>query len=70
MTTVVNVSKTKMVEKRWLNLQESAKYIGVSVKTMTRLRDAGALHSYHPLERLWLFEVSDLDRLIIKSKVI
>ena len=70
MTTVVNISKTKEVEKRWLNLQESAKYIGVSVKTMTRLRDSGALHSYHPLERLRLFEVSDLDRLIIKSKVI
>ena len=51
MNTLVNISKTKDVEKRWLKLQESAKYVGASVTTMTRLRDAGALHSYHPLER-------------------
>lgn len=55
--------------KRWLNTSEATKYLGCKPTFLKNLRASGQLHFYK-VGGLVLYEVKDLDKLVIKNKVV
>ncbi|WP_333615641.1 helix-turn-helix domain-containing protein [Bacteroides pyogenes] len=55
--------------KRWLTNQEAEKYLGCKQTFLKNLRLTGQLHFYK-VGGLILYDVADLDKLVIKNKVV
>lgn len=58
------------VEKVWLSTAEAAKYIGMSKSYINKIRDAGLLPFYKIGERTYFFRKDDVDRMMMKNRVI
>lgn len=66
---IITVAEARRsVDRIWLTQNEAAKYLGVSPKTISRLRESGRL-SYYRLERLVLLKKSDIDRMVELGRV-
>lgn len=57
------------VPKRWLNNKEAEKYLGCKERFLRNLRSKGQLHFYKVGGHV-LYDVSDLDKLVLKNKVV
>ena len=55
--------------KRWLNNSEAEKYLGCKERFLRNLRQTGQLHFYKVGGHV-LYEVNDLDKLVLKNKVV
>ena len=55
--------------KRWLNNEEAAKYLGCKKTLLHNLRISGKIRFYK-VGGLVLYDINDIDRLVIKNKVI
>jgi excisionase family DNA binding protein len=55
--------------KRWLTNKEAEKYLGCKSTYLTNLRATGQLHFYK-VGGLVLYDVADIDKLVIKNKVV
>jgi DNA binding domain, excisionase family len=64
--TIFNIEKTP---KRWLNTAEAGKYLGCKERFLRNLRSTGQLHFYKIGGHV-LYDIADLDKLVIKNKVI
>lgn len=68
-THTITVAEAKRsVDRIWFTQREAAAYLGVSPKTISRLRESGRL-SFYRLDRLVLLKKSDVDRLVELSRV-
>lgn len=57
------------VAKRWLNTSEAEKYLGCKERFLRNLRSTGQLRFYKIGGHV-LYDIADLDKLVIKNKVI
>nr|WP_314664375.1 helix-turn-helix domain-containing protein [uncultured Prevotella sp.] len=57
------------VPKRWLNSHEAERYLGCKERFLRNLRQTGQLRFYKVGGHI-LYEVNDLDKLVIKNKVV
>lgn len=65
----ITVAKAKAsVGKMWLSQGETARYLGVSPKTVTRMRESGKL-PFCQIERLVLIKKDDIDRMVERHRV-
>ena len=64
--TILNIEKTPQ---RWLNTAEAEKYLGCKERFLRNLRSTGQLHFYKIGGHV-LYDIADLDKLVIKNKVI
>lgn len=66
---IITVAEAKRsVERIWFTQNEAAAYLGVSPRTISRLRESGRLCFYR-LERLVLLKKSDIDNLVEQGRV-
>lgn len=63
------MEKVADVQKRWLNNKEACRYLGCKERFLRNLRLSGQLHFYK-VGGLVIFDISDLDKLVIKNKVV
>ena len=63
-TTVV-----KDAQKRWWNTSEAERYLGCKELFLINLRASGQLHFYKVGGHV-LYDITDLDKLVIKNKVV
>lgn len=61
--------KVSEIPKRWLNSEEAARYLGCKDRLLQYLRSSGKIRFYK-LGGLVLYDINDIDRLILKNKVI
>ncbi len=66
--TITVAEAKRSVDRIWLTQSEAAAYLGVSPKTISRLREDGRL-SYYKLDRLVLLKKADIDRLVERCRV-
>ena len=65
----ITVAKAKAaVDKLWLTQGDTAKYLGVSVRTIARLRENGKL-PYCQLDRTVLIRKDHVDRMVERCRV-
>lgn len=65
------IGRVVAVEKIWLSTKELSVYIGCTVKTIRRLRDAGLIPFYKPFgEKQIYYRKSEIDRIIKKGKIV
>lgn len=65
----ITVAKAKTsVDKLWLTQGDTARYLGVSVRTVSRLRESGKL-PYCQMERLVLIKKDDIDSMVERHRV-
>lgn len=65
----ITVAKAKAsVDKLWLSQGDTAKYLGVSVRTVSRLRENGKL-PYCQMDNLILIRKDDIDRMVERCRV-
>lgn len=57
------------IPKRWLNSHEAERYLGCKERFLRNLRQTGQLRFYKVGGHV-LYEVSDLDKIVIKNKVV
>lgn len=63
------VSRVANAPKRWLNNTEAEKYLGCKERFLRNLRQAGQLRFYKIGGHV-LYEISDLDKLVLKNRVV
>ena len=63
------ICKTDLTPKRWMSTTEAEKYLGCKERFLRNLRSTGQLHFYKIGGHI-LYEVSDLDKLVLKNKVV
>lgn len=66
--TITVAEAKRSVDRIWFTQSEAAAYLGVSPKTISRLREGGRL-SYYKLDRLILLKKSDIDCLVERCRV-
>lgn len=66
--TITVAEAKKSVDKLWFTQKDAASYLGMSVKTISRLREQGKLPWYQ-LDRIVLLKKDDIDRLIERHRV-
>lgn len=66
--TITVAEAKRSVDRIWFTQSEAAAYLGVSPKTISRLRESGRL-SYYKLDSLVLLKKSDIDRLVERCRV-
>lgn len=66
--TITVAEAKKSVDKLWFTQKDAASYLGMSVKTISRLREQGKLPWYQ-LDRMVLLKKDDIDRLIERHRV-
>lgn len=65
----ITVAKAKAgVDKLWFTQGDAARYLGISVRTVSRLRESGKL-PYCQMERLILIRKDDIDRMVERHRV-
>lgn len=65
----ITVAKAKAsVGKLWFTQGDTARYLGVSVRTVSRLREQGKL-PYCQMERLVLIRKDDIDSMVERHRV-
>lgn len=65
----ITVAKAKAnVDKLWFSQGDTAKYLGVSVRTVSRLRENGKL-PYCQMDNLILIRKDDIDRMVERCRV-
>lgn len=60
---------TDKVLKRWFNNKEAESYLGCKERFLRNLRLTGKLHFYKIGGHV-LYDVNDLDKLVLKNKVV
>jgi predicted site-specific integrase-resolvase len=65
--TQTDAASVSSVSQRWLNTQQAAIYLGVSVRSLEGYVRRGQLVPYKPFGR-WLFDVKELDRVVVASR--
>ena len=63
------VSEAEKAPKRWLNNIEAEKYLGCKERFLRNLRSTGQLRFYKVGGHV-LYDVSDLDKLVLRNKVV
>lgn len=63
------VSIVDKIQKRWLNSSEAEKYLGCKERFLRNLRSTGQLRFYKIGGHV-LYDVNDLDKLVLKNKVV
>lgn len=66
--TITVAEAKRSVDKLWFTQKDAASYLGMSVKTISRLREQGKLPWYQ-LDRTVLLKKDDIDRLIERHRV-
>lgn len=66
--TITVAEAKRSVDKLWFTQKDAASYLGMSVKTISRLREQGKLPWYQ-LDRIVLLKKDDIDRLIERHRV-
>lgn len=66
--TITVAEAKRSVDKLWFTQKDAASYLGMSVKTISRLREQGKLPWYQ-LDRMVLLKKDDIDRLIERHRV-
>lgn len=66
--TITVAEAKKSVDKLWFTQKDAASYLGMSVKTISRLREQGKLPWYQ-LDRMVLLKKDDIDRLVERHRV-
>lgn len=66
--TITVAEAKRSVDKLWFTQKDAASYIGMSVKTISRLREQGKLPWYQ-LDRTVLLKKDDIDRLVERHRV-
>ena len=66
--TITVAEAKRSVDRIWLTQAEAAAYLGISPKTISRLRESGRL-SFYRLDRLVLIKKSDIDRMVEQGRV-
>lgn len=65
----ITVAKARTsVDKLWFTQGDTARYLGVSVRTVSRLRESGKL-PYCQMERLILIKKDDIDHMVERYRV-
>lgn len=58
------------IVKRWLSNKEAQKYLGMGPKFFERMRNEAMIPFYQIGNKAVFYDVKDLDKLIIKNRVI
>lgn len=66
--TRITPTQIKEAEKMWLTMSEAAKYLGVGIDFLKRLKTSGKL-SWYKVGRYVFFKKADIDRLIQRNCV-
>lgn len=66
---VRNIGRVKDVEKIWLSMRELSGYLGVSSRYI-KDNIMGKIHFYRISEKVVLFDKAEVDRMILRNKVV
>lgn len=56
--------KVESVPKKYLNLQETVNYLGVSEDTIRELRNKNLIKAYEIKNRFYLYDLDSIDRFV------
>ncbi|MCS3304377.1 helix-turn-helix domain-containing protein [Bacteroides faecis] len=62
-------TKVEAVPKRWLNKQEAMAYLGVGEDYLARLRNEAKISFSQEGRMIW-YDLSSIDRFVLKNKVV
>lgn len=62
-------TKVEAVPKRWLNKQEAMAYLGVGEDYLVRLRNEAKISFSQEGRMIW-YDLSSIDRFVLKNKVV
>ena len=62
-------TKVEAVPKRWLNKQEAMAYLGVGEDDLARLRNEAKISCSQEGRMIW-YDLSSIDRFVLKNKVV
>ena len=57
-----------VIDQKYLNTEQAAKYLCVTEYTMRKYANAGLIPYYRPGGKVMLFDRADLDNFVLKSK--